>query len=65
MISSDDLIFFSVISGSASLADAARKLNVTPPAITQRLKALEQRVGVRLMDRTSRGHSLSVRPEKA
>jgi DNA-binding transcriptional LysR family regulator len=59
MISSDDLIFFSVISGSASLADAARKLNVTPPAITQRLKALEQRVGVRLMDRTSRGHSLT------
>ncbi|MBY6263663.1 LysR family transcriptional regulator [Azospirillum sp. 412522] len=59
MLTSDDLAFFCVVSGSASLADAARKLNVTPPAITQRLKALEQRVGVRLMDRTPRGLALT------
>lgn len=59
MISSDELVFFRVVSGSTSLADAARTLNVTPPAITQRLKALEQRIGVRLMDRTSRGLSLT------
>lgn len=59
MLSSDDLIFFNVISTSESLADASRKLNVTPPAITQRLRALEERVGVRLIDRTSRGLSLT------
>jgi len=59
MISSDDLLFFSVIAASASLADAARKLNVSPPAVTQRLRALEERAGVRLMDRTSRGLNLT------
>lgn len=59
MISSDDLIFFNVVATSDSLADASRKLNVTPPAITQRLRALEERVGVRLIDRTSRGLNLT------
>lgn len=59
MLTSDDLLFFGVVSSSASLADAARTLNVTPPAVTQRLKALEQRIGVRLMDRTSRGLALT------
>jgi DNA-binding transcriptional LysR family regulator len=59
MISTDDLAFFHVLAGSISLAEAARKLNVTPPAVTQRLRALENRVGVKLMDRTSRGLSLT------
>lgn len=59
MLTSDDLVFFGVVSGSASLADAARTLNVTPPAVTQRLKALERRIGVRLIDRTSRGLALT------
>ena len=59
MITSDDLIFFTALSSSASLADAARKLNVTPPAISQRLKALEERTGVRLVERTSRGLHLT------
>ncbi len=59
MLSSDDLIFFSVVATSDSLADASRKLNVTPPAISQRLRALEERVGVRLIDRTSRGLNLT------
>lgn len=59
MISSDDLLFFGVITSSASLADAARKLNVSPPAVTQRLRTLEERAGVRLMDRTSRGLNLT------
>jgi DNA-binding transcriptional LysR family regulator len=59
MLTSDDLVFFGVVSSAASLADAARTLNVTPPAVTQRLKALEQRIGVRLMDRTSRGLALT------
>ena len=59
MLSSDDLIFFSVVATSDSLSDASRKLNVTPPAISQRLRALEERVGVRLIDRTSRGLTLT------
>ncbi len=59
MISTDDLGFFHVVANSPSLAEAARKLNVTPPAVTQRLRALEVRVGVKLIDRTSRGLSLT------
>lgn len=59
MISSDDFLFFGVIAGSSSLADASRRLNVSAPAVTQRLKALEQRVGVRLIDRSSRGLNLT------
>lgn len=54
MITSEDLAFFAVLAGSTSLAEAARKLNVTPPAVSQRLQALEARAGVRLIDRTGR-----------
>lgn len=59
MISTDDIAFFRAISSAPSLAEAARRLNVTPPAVTQRLRALELRVGVKLVDRTSRGLSLT------
>ena len=34
MLDSDDLAFFTVLASSASLAESARKLNVTPPAVT-------------------------------
>ena len=59
MISSDDLMFFNVVANSASLAESARKLNVTAPAVTQRLRALEERVGIRLVDRSGRRLSLT------
>ena len=59
MLTSDDLAFFAVLAGSSSLAESARKLNVTPPAVTQRLRALEARVGVRLVDRSARRLSLT------
>ena len=59
MLTSDDLAFFNVLATSASLAESARKLNVTPPAVTQRLNALEARVGVRLIDRSGRHLSLT------
>ena len=59
MISSEDLRFFNVLASSASLADAARKMDVTPPAVTQRLRALEERIGIRLIDRSGRKMSLT------
>ncbi|WP_332773151.1 LysR family transcriptional regulator [Phenylobacterium sp.] len=59
MLTSDDLAFFVVLAGSSSLAESARKLNVTPPAVTQRLRALEARLGVRLVDRSARQLSLT------
>jgi DNA-binding transcriptional LysR family regulator len=59
MISSEDLRFFNVLARSASLAEAARKLDVTPPAVTQRLRALEARLGIQLIDRSSRKMTLT------
>lgn len=59
MLTSDDLAFFSVLVGAKSLAEAARTLNVTPPAVTQRLRTIEERVGVRLIDRSGRRLSLT------
>jgi len=54
MISTEDLHFFMTLTAAASLADAARKLDVTPPAVTQRLRLLEKRLGLRLIDRSGR-----------
>jgi DNA-binding transcriptional LysR family regulator len=54
MISSDDLRFIVALASSNSLAAAARALNVTPPAVTQRLQLMEEKLGLRLVDRSSR-----------
>ena len=54
MISTDDLRFFVTLAASRSLAAAARALNVTPPAVTQRLRVMEERLGLRLVDRSGR-----------
>lgn len=54
MLSSDDLVFFSIVSGETSLTAAARRLNVSASAVTQRLKALESRIGLRLVQRNGR-----------
>jgi DNA-binding transcriptional LysR family regulator len=54
MISTDDLRFFVTLAASSSLAAAARALNVTPPAVTQRLQLMEERLGLRLVDRSGR-----------
>ena len=59
MISTEDLRFFTIVSNVASLAAAARALNVTPPAVTQRLRVLEKRLGVRLVDRSGRRNALT------
>ena len=54
MLHSDDLKFFQVVSVAVSLAAAARALDIIPSAVTQRLLSLERRVGVRLLNRSSR-----------
>ena|SRR5258708_3987294 len=54
MISTDDLRFFVTLAASSSLAAAARALNVTPPAVTQRLRLIEERLGLHLVDRSGR-----------
>lgn len=54
-----DIAFFSVVVKQGSLAAAAQQLGVTPPAVSKRLAALERRLGVRLLLRTTRRISLT------
>ena len=54
MISLDDLRFVDALSRTGSLSAAARALNVTPPALSMRLKRLEKLLGVNLVVRNSR-----------
>jgi DNA-binding transcriptional LysR family regulator len=54
MIRSDDLRFFAVVSREKSLAAAARRLDVTASAVTQRLQAMEAQLGLRLTHRNGR-----------
>jgi DNA-binding transcriptional LysR family regulator len=53
-LTSQDLQFFAVVVRSGSLAAAARSLDVTLSAVSQRLKLLERRLGVRLVTRSAR-----------
>lgn len=55
MLNSDDLIFFTTLAHEQTLIAAARRMNVTPSAVTQRLKALEAKVGLTLAHRNGRG----------
>jgi DNA-binding transcriptional LysR family regulator len=59
MLTSADLEFFATVSRAPSLASAARELDVTPSAVTQRLQDLERRVGVRLVERSGRRIALT------
>jgi DNA-binding transcriptional LysR family regulator len=54
MLSTEDLRFFVTLAASTSMAAAARSLNVTPPAVTQRLRLIEERLGLHLVDRSGR-----------
>ncbi|MCS0581537.1 LysR family transcriptional regulator [Massilia phosphatilytica] len=54
-----DLEFFVQLVHQGSLASLARELGVTPPAITARLAQLEKRLGVRLLNRTTRRISVT------
>jgi DNA-binding transcriptional LysR family regulator len=49
-----DLRFFVTITESGSLAEAARRLDVTPSAVSQRLRQLESRLGLQLAHRSTR-----------
>lgn len=59
MLTSQDLSFFSAVARARSLAAAARELDVTPPAVSQRLQGLEARLGVRLVNRAGRRLTLT------
>ncbi|MGY2186411.1 HTH-type transcriptional regulator DmlR [compost metagenome] len=54
-----DLSFFYLLANKGSLAATARELGITPPAVSKRLTALEARLGIRLVNRTTRSMSLT------
>lgn len=54
-----ELEFFSLLVKMGSLAAAARELDLTPPAVSKRLAQLEERLGVRLLNRTTRRISVT------
>ena len=54
-----DLGFFSTLASTGSLSAAARELGITTPAVSKRLALMESRVGVSLVNRTTRRMSLT------
>lgn len=54
-----ELQFFVLVARLGSLSAAARQLDLTPPAATKRLALMERRLGVRLVNRTTRSISLT------
>ncbi|MFZ4285675.1 LysR family transcriptional regulator [Variovorax sp. HJSM1_2] len=54
-----DLNLFALIAKLGSMAAAAQEVGVTPPVVSRRLATLEARLGVRLMNRTTRRISLT------
>jgi LysR family transcriptional activator of dmlA len=59
-----DLAFFVELCKYPSLAAAALSLDVTAPAVSRRLASLEVRLGVRLLNRSTRKLSLTAEGEK-
>lgn len=58
-----DLGFFSTLAKSGSLSAAARELRVSTAAVSKRLSQMEGRLGVPLVNRTTRRMSLTVEGE--
>ena len=58
-IQAADLGFFSVLASAGSLSAAARELGITTPAVSRRLAQMEARLGVGLVNRTTRRMGLT------
>ncbi|MFZ1414822.1 MAG: LysR family transcriptional regulator [Defluviicoccus sp.] len=50
---------FAAVADAGSLAGAAKRLRLSPPAVTRAIAALEEHLGVRLFNRTTRSLSLT------
>jgi DNA-binding transcriptional LysR family regulator len=64
MIQIEDLRLVDALAQSPSLSAAARTLNVTPPALSTRLRKLEASLGLTLATRTARRLSLTAEGER-
>lgn len=59
-----DLAFFALLVKHGNLSATARELGLTPPAVSTRLANLERRLGVRLLNRTTRRISVTHEGER-
>ncbi len=57
-----DLEIFSRVVASGSMSAAGRELGLQPAIISKRIKRLEERLGTRLLQRTTRQISLTEAP---
>lgn len=55
----DDLEYFTTLAGARTLTEAARYWGVSVSIVSRRLKAIEERLGVRLVERGARGIELT------
>lgn len=58
-----EMAFFSLLARLGSFSAVARELNITTPAISKRLSQMEARLGVQLLNRTTRRISLTAEGE--
>ena len=54
-----ELTFFSALARGGSLSAAARELGITTSAVSKRLAQMESRLGIALVNRTTRRMSLT------
>lgn len=59
MNSFSDIAFFTLLVKQGTMAATAQELGLTPPAISKRLALIEKRLGVKLLQRTTRQISLT------
>ena len=60
----DDLALFLRVAHAQSLSEAARRLDQTPASVSARLKRIEEELGVRLVERTTRALRLTPEGER-
>ncbi|MDF3312597.1 LysR family transcriptional regulator [Rhodococcus sp. T2V] len=60
----DDLEFFDVVARSSSLTQAGRELGMSVSSVSKRLSQLEDRLGVRLVQRSTRRSTLTPEGER-
>ena len=60
----NEMLVFARVVGSGGLSAAARELGLSPAMVSRRLAALESRLGVRLLNRTTRTFLLRYVPSE-
>ncbi|WP_428391766.1 LysR family transcriptional regulator [Lichenicoccus sp.] len=60
MLDWDDLRFFLAVARHGTLATAAKHLHVTQSTVSRRLTSLQERMGVRLLQRSAEGYMLTL-----